>query len=320
MPKGETKLVIYAALGANLLIALAKFLAAFFTHSSAMLAEAFHSVADSANQLFLLLGLKLAAKPPDAKHHFGHAHERYFWAFVVAICIFTVGAAVSIYEGAHKIANFRDPTQGLEHPFWGIAVLGVSVLLEAASWITAWREFRHLKGRRSIGHAISETRDPVILTVLLEDSAALFGLFAALGGLILAWLTQNMIYDGLASILVGCVLGTVAFIIARESKDLLLGESMTHRDAKKVHDIVESNPYVQKLITHRSMHLGPEEVLAALKIDFVDNLCTDEIESAIDVIEAELRRELPFLTRIYIEPGKESHSAQPPERRALPDK
>lgn len=305
--------VVYAALGANLLIAIAKFIAAFFTRSSAMIAEACHSLADTVNQVLLLLGMKLASRPDDEKHPFGYAQERYFWAFVVAICIFTVGAVVALYEGIEKILHHGDPAHGLKHPLWGVGVLGVSIVLEVFSFVVAIREFKKIKGGQSVTRAIGDARDPIVITVLMEDSAALFGLVAALAGLLLAWLTGNMLFDGIASVLVGVVLAVVAFLLARESKDLLLGESVKRDDAKRIEAIVAAAPNVGRLLRQATMHLGPDDVLAALKIEFADGMTTNEIEQAIDEVERRLRAELPHLKRIWIEPGTPKRApAQPP--------
>jgi cation diffusion facilitator family transporter len=313
MAHSESRSVVAAALTANLLIATAKFVAAVLTRSSAMLAEAFHSLADTANQIFLLLGVKLSGRPADRKHQFGYGSERYFWAFIVAVSIFTVGAAFAFYEGTSKIIHHRDPGQHLQHPWWGVGVLLVSVSLEFFSWVVAARQFFRDKGRKSLVQTISDSRDPVVLTVLLEDSAALMGLIAALAGLLLAWATGSMLYDGAASVVVGTILAAVAFFLARETRDLLLGESVTREDAARIRAIVEGCPSVRRLVTHRTTHLGPEEVLAALKIEFKEELNTHEIEEAIDAVEVKLRAELPHLRRIWIEPGHATHSVPPPE-------
>lgn len=303
MAHGESTLVVVAALLANLFIAVAKFVAAFFTRSSAMLAEGFHSLADTANQVFLLLGIRLSARPADGKHPFGYAQERYFWAFIVAISIFAVGAAFSCYEGVHKVIHYRDPAQALRHPFWAVTVLVISIVLEGVSWTIAMRQFIRDKGDRTVRQVLRDARDPVLITVLFEDSAAMFGLLTALAGLALAWATGNMLFDGIASVLVGIVLAAVAFFLARETKDLLLGESVPEGDRRRIEELVNGFDEVRTLVAHRTMHLGPLEVLAVMKIEFVDGLQTKELEQVIDRIESALRGELPQLKRIWIEPG-----------------
>lgn len=303
MAHGESNLVVVAALLANGLIAVAKFIAAFFTRSSAMLAEAFHSLADTVNQLFLLIGVKLSTRPADRAHPFGYAKERYFWAFIVAVSIFTMGAAFSIYEGVKKIIHFDDPEHALRHPLWGLGVLGLALGLESVSWIIAVREFFRRKGGRPFGEAIRDARDPIIITVLFEDTAAIFGLITALAGLSLSWATGNMLFDGAASLLVGLVLAGVAYFLARETKDLLLGESVKAGDDLRIQQIIQRNQQVERLLVQRTMHLGPDDVLAVFKIEFINGLSTEDIEAAIDEIESDLRQALPYLKRIWIEPG-----------------
>jgi cation diffusion facilitator family transporter len=303
MAHGESNLVVIAALAANFLIAVAKFVAAAFTRSSAMIAEGFHSLADTVNQVFLLLGMKLSARPADGKHPFGYAQERYFWAFIVAVSIFTVGAAFSCYEGVHKIIHLGDPAQALKHPMWGVGVLVLGMFLEGASWVIAVRQFLRDKGDRSTVQVLRDTRDPILITVLFEDSAAMFGLATALVGLCLAWATGNMLFDGLASVVVGLVLAGVAYFLALETKDLLVGESMPKKDSQRIKEIVGGFDEVNALVVQRTMHLGPEEVLAVMKIEFRDGMETDEIEDAILRIEAALQAELPQLKRIWVEPG-----------------
>jgi len=303
MAHTESTVVVAAALAANLLIAVAKFVAALFTRSSAMLAEGFHSLADTVNQVFLLLGIKLSARPADGKHPFGYAQERYFWAFIVAISIFTVGAAFSCYEGVHKIIHHDDPGQALKHPLWAVGVLVVGIFLEGTSWVIALRQFLRDKGDRTTLQVLRDTRDPVLITVLFEDSAAMFGLVTALAGLGAAWATGNMLYDGIASVVVGLVLAGVAFFLARETKDLLLGESVPEHERQRIEELVTDFDEVSTLVAHRTMHLGPREVLAVLKVEFRDGMETGQIEATIDRIEGRLRGELPQLTRIWIEPG-----------------
>jgi len=303
MAHGESNLVVVAALLANLLIAVAKFIAAFFTRSSAMLAEAFHSLADTVNQLFLLIGVKLSTRPADRAHPFGYAKERYFWAFIVAVSIFTMGAAVSIYEGVKRMIHFDDPEHALRHPWWGLGVLGLGLALESVSWAIAVREFFLRKGGRPFGEAIRDARDPIIITVLFEDTAAIFGLITALAGLSLSWATGNMLFDGAASLLVGLVLAGVAYFLARETKDLLLGESVKAGDDLRIQQIIQRNQQVERLLVQRTMHLGPDDVLAVFKIEFINGLSTEDIEAAIDEVESDLRQALPYLKRIWIEPG-----------------
>lgn len=314
MATGGSTFVVIAALGANLLIAVAKFGAAMVTNSSAMLAEAFHSVADTVNQALLLLGVKLSTRPADRKHPFGYAMERYFWAFVVAIIIFTLGAAFSTYEGIAKIRHLGDPSHALKQPIWGVAVLSLSILIEGVSWALAVREFFRQKGPRPIGEALRDSRDPVLITVLFEDSAAMAGLIIALTGVSLSWITGNMLFDGMASLVVGLVLAAVALLLARETKDMLLGESVAPQDSHRIREIVTSSPHVEHLVVHRTMHLGPDDVLLVLKVQFEDGLDLDGVETAINGIEQRLRVDLSYLKRIWIEPGSAEPAAALPRQ------
>jgi cation diffusion facilitator family transporter len=295
--------VVVAALAVNIAIAIFKFIAAAVTGSSAMLAEASHSTADTANQIFLLIGMRKSARPPDRDHPFGYGPETYFWAFMVALCIFSVGGGFSVHEGVEKILHRHDPSQHLSDPRWAYVVLGVSILLESYSFTVAMREFRHIRAGRGVRRTLKETRDPTVLTVLFEDLAALFGLLVALGGILLTRLTGNVAWDGAASIVVGLALGAVAFVLARDTKSLLIGQSVNQADEARIRAIVCANRDVVELVHLRTMHMAPEEVIAAIKVRFLGNLDTRTLELRINDIEAELRRALPRLRRIYIEPG-----------------
>jgi cation diffusion facilitator family transporter len=302
--------VVVAALAVNVAIAAFKFVAAFLSRSSAMLAEAFHSSADTANQIFLLVGMRKSARPPDRDHPFGYGPETYFWSFLVALCIFVVGGAFSVYEGIHKILHRHDTTQELADPRWAYVVLGVSILLETYSFSVAMKEFRHIRAGRGVRRTLEETRDPTVLTVLFEDLAALFGLFVAFVGIALTRYTGNVAWDGIASIVVGLALGAVAWVLGKDTKSLLIGQSVSDADEQRIRKIVCAHRDVVDLVHLRTMHMAPEEVLAAIKVRFLGNLDTRTLELRINEIEAELRRELPRLRRIYIEPGfHERHAA-----------
>jgi cation diffusion facilitator family transporter len=295
--------VVYAALLVNVAIAAVKFVAAFFSRSSAMLAEACHSLADTANQVFLLIGMQRSERAPDRKHSFGYGAETYFWAFIVALCIFALGGAFSIHEGIEKIVHRHDPAAALGDARWAFVTLGASILLESYSLTVAMKELRHIAAGRSIRQTIAETRDPTVLTVMFEDLAALFGLAVALVGIALARVTGNLVWDGAASIVVGVALGTVAFFLARESKSLLIGASVNEADESQISEIVKSHPDVIALVHLRTLHLGPEEVIAAIKVQFTGTMDVRTLEGRINEIEARLRAAVPRLRRIYIEPG-----------------
>lgn len=297
---GGSQAVVIKALVANFGIAIAKFVAAGLSRSASMLSEAVHSLADSGNQLFLLIGMRRATRQEDAVHEFGYATERYFWAFIVAVSLFTIGATFSMYEGVHKVLH---PGGEMGSRTVAYVVLGVSIVLELYSLSAALAEFRHIKAGRSLRQTISEARDAVVIVVLFEDVAALVGLVAALFGLIMSQLTGNGVWDGVGSIIVGVTLFGVAFFLARKTKQLLIGQSVTAPQRVRMVEIIEQTPGVQKVVHMRTTHLGPEEVLVGMKISLDDAMSTIDATKLVDVIEARLRAELPILKRIYIEIG-----------------
>ncbi len=301
--------VVVAALAVNVAIAAFKFVAAGLSRSSAMLAEACHSTADTANQIFLLIGMRKSARPPDRDHPFGYGPETYFWSFLVALCIFLVGGVLSVREGVEKILHRHDPATVLGDARWAYVVLGVSILLEAYSFSVAMREFRHIRAGRGVRRTLQETRDPTVLTVLFEDLAALFGLLVALAGIVATRLSGNVAFDGAASIVVGLALGAVAWVLGRDTKSLLIGQSVSEADEARIRDIVAAHRDVVELVHLRTMHMAPEEVIAAIKVRFLGNLDTRTLELRINEIEASLRKELPRLRRIYIEPGFNERAA-----------
>ncbi len=302
--------VVIAALVVNVAIAGCKFTAAAMSRSTAMLAEACHSLADSANQVFLLVGLRLSARAPDDKHPFGYGPETYFWAFIVALCIFAVGGAFSIYEGIHKIAGVGGHGP-LGSPTSAYAVLGASMLLEGYSFSVAMREFKHLRHGRGIRATLHEARDPTVLTVLFEDLAALFGLVVALAGIVLAQLTGHQAWDGAASVVVGVALAAVAFVLARDAKSLLIGRSVPEGERERIAEIARAARDVVGVVHIRTVHLGPRDVMAALKLTFNPALDTRTLEARINELEASLRAALPHLRRIYVEPGFDERAARP---------
>ena len=297
---GSAKVVI-AALAVNVAIAICKFAAAFLSRSTAMLAEACHSLADSANQIFLLLGVKFSNRPADDEHPFGYGPETYFWTFIVALCIFAVGGAFSVHQGIHKILHGDESELG--NPLSAYIVLGVSVLLESYSCKVALTEFRHLQAGRSLRETLRETRDPTVVTVLFEDLAALFGLAVALLGVVLTEVTQRVWWDGAASVVVGVALISVAGFLARDSKRLLIGRSMPKSERDKIFAIAASARDVVSVVHIRTVHLGPREVMAGLKLSFTPTLDVKTLEVRINELEAALRTAIPELVRIYVEPG-----------------
>lgn len=290
--------VVVKALAANLGIAIAKFVAAFISRSASMLAEAVHSLADSGNQVFLLLGMRKSERHEDAIHEFGYAAERYFWAFIVAVSLFTIGATFSLYEGIHKVLHPGGPMGSRTVAY---VVLGVSIGLELFSLSAALAEFRHIKAGRSLKQTIDEARDAVVIVVLFEDVAALVGLVSAFAGLLLTQLTGNAVWDGVGSIIVGITLFGVAAFLARKTKSLLIGQSVTPTQRATIVELVSATAGVEKLVHVRTMHLGPEEVLLGMKIAVAPGTTAAEVATLVDGIEVKLREALPILKRIYVE-------------------
>ncbi|MBC8430880.1 MAG: cation transporter [Desulfobacterales bacterium] len=300
MKKHSDKKVIYAALIGNSAIAVMKFIAAVSSGSAAMLAEGFHSTADSVNQIMLLIGHKRAARPPDEKHPFGYGKEIYFWAFVVAVSIFCVGAVLSIYEGVKKILH-PELVKSLYLP---LIVLGVSVIFEAYPWWVAYSEAKSLKSEKGFSgflDLVVRSKNPTIMVVLLEDSAAMVGLFVAAIGISLAHVTGRPIFDAAASIFIGVVLFILALFIARETKALLIGESAGSRDRERIQQAICGVTEITSCGQLLTMHMGPEDILVNMEVEFLDDLSTDELETAIDKIEQNVKAAVPAVTKIYIE-------------------
>ncbi len=309
--QGESNLFIFAALAANLGIAVAKFIAASISGSSSMLSEAFHSVVDSGNQVLLLYGKHRAKRPPDHQHPFGYGRELYFWSFVVAILIFAIGAGLSIYEGYRHIVE----PEALTNPTINYIVLAVSAALEGTSWTLAVREFMRGKGQMGWWQAVRHSKDPPNFIVLFEDSAALAGLVVAAAGVWASHYWGDPRIDGFASIGIGLILAGVAVLLARESKGLLIGERADEEVIAKVHDLIDGHPAVSSVNHVRTIHTGPAEVFAAISVDFKDDVTMGDAETLIEEIEDKLRDALPSLSSIYIRPEKAENAAVVPIRR-----
>ena len=292
-----SKLVIYAALAGNSLIALTKFSAAAYTESSAMFSEAIHSLVDTGNQGLLLFGLHRANRPPDAKYPFGYGREVYFWSFVVAILLFAVGSGFSLYEGVLKV---MDP-HPIENVVVNYFVLGGAILFEAGAWIVAAREFNKTRKGRPIFKTVIEAKDPSIITVLLEDSAAMLGLTAALVGIWLGQVTGNPVYDGAASIVIGVILALAAIFLAVETKGLLIGEAAHPEVTTALKRIIAMQPSVLRTNEILTTHIGPTDVLVTVSLDFKDSVDSVEVERAVSEIEAKIKNAYPAVTRIFIE-------------------
>ncbi|MGX5800856.1 cation diffusion facilitator family transporter [Bradyrhizobium sp. Arg314] len=293
-----SKRVIYAALAGNLAIALTKFAAAAFTGSSAMLSEGVHSLVDTGNGGLLLHGMRRAARPADRTHPLGHGRELYFWSFIVALLVFALGAGVSFYEGVIHIMA-PEPVVNAKVNY---IVLGLSFLFEGSSWLVALREFRRQKGNQGWFEAIHRSKDPSVFTVLFEDSAALLGLMVAFAGILAAEIMEMPELDGVASIGIALILATTAIFLARESKSLLLGEPASPEVQKQVLAIAQQDPAVQRANGILSVHIGPEEIVAGLSIEFEDHLTAPEIEACVERLEARLKKEMPQITRLFVKP------------------
>jgi cation diffusion facilitator family transporter len=300
MSSSGSRKVIFAALAGNLAIAVTKFAAAAYTGSSAMLSEAIHSSVDTGNQGLLLLGLKRAARPPDASHPFGHGMELYFWAFVVALMIFALGGAFSIYEGIHKVLH-PDP---VTDAWVNYLVLGLSILFEGYSFSVALHEFRTTHAGEPFWQAIRASKDPSVFAVLLEDSAALAGLVVAIAGVGLSQLLDIPALDGAASIVIGGLLVTTAIFLARETLSLLTGESASRRSLAQVKALLLADRRVAAVDEMLSMQLGPREVLLALTIDFRDDLRGEELEQAAAELTLAVEGAHPEITRLFMRPRR----------------
>lgn len=316
-PEGDSTRVVIAALAGNLLIALSKFVAAFFSGSIATLAEAVHSVADTVNQVLLMVGLRRAARRPTLLHPFGHAVESYFWPFLVSIMIFLLGGAFALWEGFQDLRELwagADPAEGHGSRLWSYGVLGLSFAFESYSFSVAFREFKKMMAGRTLWETLMHAKDPTIPVVLMEDTAAIVGLGIALVAVALSDVTGWAGWDAIGSLLIGLVLGTVAYVLSRRTHSLLIGEAATPEDRARVHEIAKSIPGIRGVTQLMSMHLGPKHVLLALKVDFDRELDIVAIETAIDALEQAIREAMPHMRYIFVEPDHDYVLDKDPER------
>jgi cation diffusion facilitator family transporter len=311
--EGGTRAII-AALFANLGIAIAKFIAFAFTGSSSMMAESVHSVADSGNQALLLVGRRRAERPVTPQHPFGYGRERYFYAFIVAVVLFTVGSLFSLYEGWHKIS---DP-HPVESPYWAFGVLIVAIGLEIGSFWTAIHESNKVRGNRGWIAFIRRAKAPELPVVLLEDLAALLGLILALAGVTMAVVTGDGIWDGVGSMAIGVLLGVIAVVLAIETKSLLIGEGADAEAERQIVAALESVDEVERVIHIRTQHVGPEELLVAAKIAVRHDDTAEQVARAIDAAEQRIREAVPIARLIYLEPDLYRAAVQPQETETTP--
>lgn len=294
---GGSKIVVYGAIGANLAIAVAKFTAAFFTGSAAMLSEGIHSLVDSGNGLLILLGLSRATKPATEEHPFGYGKELYFWTMIVAVLIFAVGGGISLYEGwihIQKPAPLTDPT-------WNYWVLGLAVLFEGIACTLAFREFNKTRGDAGFWKALRASRDPAVYAILLEDLAALVGLVIALGGVYFGHLLNNPYFDGGASLAIGVLLIGMAIFMLKETRGLLVGEGIDAPTRASLQALAKADPAVQSIKPPLSMYLGPAEAFLALDVRFQQDLTAQQVEDAVGRLEKAIRAKHPEFKRIFVE-------------------
>lgn len=295
---GEKPVAVYGAIAANFIIAVAKFVASAFTGSSAMLSEGIHSLADTGNQLLLLLGINQSRKPPDEAHPFGHGKELYFWSLIVAIILFGVGGGMSLYEG---ITHLQHPSE-IGDPTWNYVVLAIGVLVEGAAWIIALRLLLRTKGKEeNLWQALRTSKDPAIFTVVAEDTAALLGLVIAFLGVFLGHRLNNPLFDAAASIAIGVVLIVVASFLAHESRALLVGESADPELIASVRALAEGVDGVRRVRRLLSMHLAPDQVLLNLDVEFESDLSFKEVADAVERLEASIRDRHLQIAYMFVE-------------------
>jgi cation diffusion facilitator family transporter len=298
MAEADSRKVVLAALAGNVAITVCKLGAAILSRSTATLAEAVHSLADSGNQGLLLVGMSLAARPADARFPFGRASERYFWPFVVALLLFSVGGAFAIFNGIGELVH---PESAAHSRVWSFAVLGVSLVFEAMSFRVALAEFRKLAAGQPLARALFEARDPTIPLVLAEDTTAIVGLAVALLAVTASALTGQAFWDPLGSVVIGVLLCAVAMLLAWITHGLLIGESATTEDQARALDLARGVPGVERVTQLLSMHLGPDVIVLAMKVAFVPTLTVGEVENVTNRVEAAIRTTLPHMRKIFIE-------------------
>jgi cation diffusion facilitator family transporter len=297
MAGSSSKMVVYGAIAANVAIAVAKFTAAFFTGSAAMLSEGIHSLVDSGNGLLILLGLSRASRPADAQHPFGHGKELYFWTMIVAVLIFAVGGGLSFYEGW---VHLKTPAP-LSDPTWNYWVLGLAVLFEGIACSLAFREFNKTRGDAGFWQALRASRDPAVYAILLEDLAALVGLVIALAGVFFGHLFGNPYFDGGASLAIGVLLIGMAVFMLKETRGLLVGEGVDAATLASLQALATADPAVRSLRPPLSMYLGPVDAFLALDVRFQQDLSAQQVEDAVGRLEKAIRAKHPEFKRIFVE-------------------
>jgi cation diffusion facilitator family transporter len=293
----ESKIAIYGAIGANVAIAITKFVVAGVTGSSAMLSEGIHSAVDTFNGVLLLVGLKLSKRPATPEHPFGHGKELYFWSLIVAVLIFGLGGGVSFYEG---IQHMRAP-EPMRDPTWNYVVLAAAFVFEGASFLIALKQFRAQAKGTPFWQALDRSKDPTTYTVLAEDSAALVGLVVAALGIYLGHALDMPVLDGVASAVIGVLLAGVAVLLIAQARGLLIGEGIRPETARAIRDIAMAQPSIEDVGHVLSMYIGADEALVIVDVNFRDEISTGEASDAIAAIEAQVRARFPTIKRIFIE-------------------
>jgi cation diffusion facilitator family transporter len=294
----SSKLPIYSALAANIAIAVTKFIAAAITGSSAMISEGIHSVVDTANELLLLLGISKSKKPADKKRPFGYGRELYFWSFIVSILIFGLGGGIAFYEG---VTHLQHP-HTIEKPLWSYIVLAASLVFNLVSFLIALKEFNKNRNGNSFWKQITKSKDPSNIVILFEDAGDVLGVAVALAGVYFGYKYQNPYYDGIASIIIGIILTAISFLLARESRSLLMGESADEATVNAVIKIAEDDAAIEKVFYPLTVYLSPDEIVLVLETVFKDALTTKEINEAIERIQNKIQNQYPDIKKIFIEP------------------
>jgi cation diffusion facilitator family transporter len=295
--ESQSRVVVYVAVAANLAVAATKFAVAALSGSSAMFSEGFHSLADTGNEMLILIGLGRSRRPPDERFPFGYSRELYFWSFIVALLLFGGGGGVAIFEGIWRL---RHPVP-LGDPFWAYVVIAVACVAEATSFVTALRAMRRIGRCGSIWESVRRSKDPSVFTVLIEDFAALLGLLVAALGIYLSHTFKTPAFDAAASLLIGLILCCAALALAAESRSLLLGESASSAVVADIRRIVSRDPRVAAVRFPLTMQLGPQDVLLNLGVEFREGISATDHLAAIDSIEAEIRHHHPSIRQIFIE-------------------
>ncbi len=296
----ESKNSIYGALIANAAIAILKFVAAFFSGSSAMLSEGIHSAVDTSNELLLLLGISRSKKPPDKQHPFGHGQELYFWSLIVSVLIFGLGGGMSIYEGVSHILH----PHAMENAIWNYIVLGSAFVFEAISFYIAVKDLSKQSGhKKNFWGKLRTSKDPGFFIVIYEDAADLAGLLIAFGATVLSSYFNNPLLDGIASVLIGLVLIVIAILMIAESHNLLIGESADLRLIEQTEELIRQDKDVHEVQTPLTMQLSPDEVLLVLNLEFNKDLTGSQIVDSINRLEKTITEKFPQIKQIYLEAG-----------------